>query len=977
MNDGTAADPAGTRSRSARRSSQVGSGWYVFSYVGGSLRSHKTRSASLLLGIIIGVALVASIFVWTDTGTRIAIDDYFADNLFQLSVVQRYEYPVDPLRIYAVKGWVDQSDLTEASFVVHATIGILNATEMDDNHPYLPYPYQNGIKDAKVFLVDNDFLSLVQRQFNITGSFSVEPGVCLVSQRVIEDAEQILGLKLGVGSYIDLALALRYQEPTTLGDLNRLNITHLRIAGIYSLPAADTVLHNAFPSTSRANYQGQGNEPVFGWNDGIILHRNQLTEDQRNTITINGQYPKLLVRLSPAAVLGAGLDRVVPVIDSFMAQLEVEFQGKVSVGGERQLIYLSQYIMAYQSRRSMGVLVAPVTILSVFLTTFATNIFLSGRRGEVAILRARGASFRQLYAAFILEFALLGVIGGAIGIGLSLFLGCLIPAATGFLQFDMAEFLRFFAVVRLQPFTWIFAGIVCLAPPLVYTLIYVRSFLRTEIYQAMVGINPPRETEIGVLILYLIGCIAFLVLFVMAVLWLPSTPGVAMLQFIYAVGLWVVLCDSGSRVMRRGVAGLSRLLRPLFGEKTFIFTRSMRARRERIIPLLIILTLTFSVTVYSVVEAQTVIANAQRQVEYFIGADLRVESGYVPASRVNELAAIPGIAAATVMVKTTGIIGPKAFALIGVDVASYSTVGVWDPTSMVGEHYSVVLSRLASDPDGIIFPSTYAEKLMKTVGDGVGIQVYDQSGIQVDDHVFHIVGLGHSAPGLGYFDQEDPTRPPDITSGFQFQETMLYALVRLDYLQGLNITNAQLFLASLEPGADVKTVIQEIRGLSFVTDIWSPHTFSLEEAYPEGYLFNRGVISLLSIGFLACLAISMVALTVFVGVIVAERQTEYAIMRAVGGSRRQIVAIVIGEFVGLILASFFVSIFLGVGFSWLLMNVLLNLFPFPYVVPFPIQWPLDMLILFLALVLAGMVVGTYVPARRAGRTNVGRVLRNL
>ena len=297
---------------------------------------------------------------------------------------------------------------------------------------------------------------------------------------------------------------------------------------------------------------------------------------------------------------------------------------------------------------------------------------------------------------------------------------------------------------------------------------------------------------------------------------------------------------------------------------------------------------------------------------------------------------------------------------------------------MVGEEFSVVLNRLRNDPDGVIFPSTFANRLSRSIGDSIGILVYNQGGGGlVEDHIFNIVGLGQSAPGLGYFDPEDPTRPLDSTGGFGFQESSVFALVHQDYLASLNITNSQLFLAQSDGTNDVNLVQYNLQQLGFSNRVYAPATFSLEESYPDGYLFNRGVVSILSMGFLACLFISIIALTLFVGIIVSERQTEYAIMRAVGGTRRQIISVVIGEFIGLILTSFIVSLLLGTAFSWILMNVLLNLFPFPFVVPFPITLPWTLLFIVLAIVMVGMVLGTYIPARRAGRTNVGRVLRNL
>ncbi len=956
----------------------TGSRRYIASYVGNSIRKHKARSLSLLLGIVIGVSLVASVFVWTDTGTRVAIDDYFEANLYQFGVQQRYEYPVNTQLIFQVQEEFSSQSIYESSTVIYHSKGILNGTHLNASAPYLPFPYENGIKDLQTFFVENSFLIRVQEKFNYTGSFSIQPGQCLVSSKVIDDAETILNMSLTIGSNINVAIASIYDDPLTIGDLNHYNITNNRIVGIYSLPFEDTILYNTFDGEGRTNYPGSGLENSFGWNDGIIFHYDQLDPGQRDTLTTNAQFPQLLVRLSSAEVNAFGIDRAPEILRNLKFQVEATFQGDIIITGERQLLYLEQYITAYRSRQTMAVLVAPVIILSIFLTTFATNIFLSGRRAEVAILRARGASFRQLYAAFILEFVTIGIIALIFGMVLSLFIGSLIPASIGFLQFNPAVFFEFFLVVRLEPITWFFATISCLIPPLVFTMIYLRSFLRTEIYQAMVGINPPGESDLMTTGFYFGICLLLLAVLFYAVLVFPATPLVAILQFIYAVFIWTLLSDSGSRIVRRGVAGVTRGFRTVFGEKAFIFEKSMRTRRERIVPLLLILTLTFSVTVFAVVEAQTVENNANRQIEYLIGADIRVESGFVPVSRVDEILSVSGIEAATPLVQTWGLIGTISFDVFGIDTEGYGEIAYWDSSSFVGEDPFSVLVRLRNNPNGIIFPRTFADRLGKRVGQGQGVHIYDQQGGGVvEEGLFTIVGLGQSAPGLGYFDPEDPLRPPDSTNGFQFQAQRAFAFVNLSYLTSLNMTNTQLIFSDISGNDNINQIETNIRNLGFPTGVYSPVTFSLEEVYPDGYLFNRGVVSILSIGFLACLIISIIALTLFVGVIVSERQTEYAIMRAVGSTRRQIISIVFGEFIGLILTSFLVALFLGFAFSWLLMNVLLRLFPFPFVVPFQLGVPFLLLLVVLGVVLVGMSIGTYIPARRAGRTNVGRVLRNL
>ncbi|MFW9935180.1 MAG: FtsX-like permease family protein [Candidatus Thorarchaeota archaeon] len=954
-----------------------GSRWYVASYVGTSVRKHKTRFFSLLIGIMIGVALVASVFVWTDTDQRVATIDYFDANLYQYGIHQVYESPIDTQLIFDVENWFTSQQEYLDSDIIYHSVGFLNETNWNSSTTYLPHPYSRGIKDFQTFFVDNSFLRRVATQFDFDGVFELAPGQCLVSQRVVDDTELILNQTITIGNSINISIASIYREPVTLGDLLPINSTNLLVVGIYNITYSDTVLYTTAGGTYRANYPGSINEPIFGWNDGIIMHYNQLTSNQRDTLIANSLFPKLLIQLNPIEVAAAGLDSVPQLIREIKLRLQFQFPRRITVEGEHQIFLLEQYIAASQSRQTIAVLSLPIILLSILLTIFATTIFLSGRRSEVAILRARGASFRQLYAAFIFEFMLIGTIALCLGVGLSLILGSLIPASIGFLQFDPVIFYRFLIHVRLDPLLWVISLLTCLIPPLIFTMINVRTFLRAEIYEAMVGTVPVVDSDFSITIVYAIATFALLGFLLVVVLFIPITSSIALLLFIYAVIVWTLFSDIGSRIVRQIIAGITRSFQPLFGEKTFIFEKSMRTRRQRIVPLLLILTLTFSITIFAVVEAQTVQDNVYTQVSYFMGADLRIESGFIHHNHTTDILSIPNIESATALIYTTGTIGPVSITIYGVDVESFAITGNWDPSSTVGEVPPIVLNRLQNSSNGIILPWTVAEQLNKVVGNNLVLTLHQQGAGVLGDASFHIVGLGRSVPGLGYFDPNDPTRPTDSTNGFQFQAPQIFALINSQYLISRNMTNTRLMLARFSENANVEEVQRQVSSLNFTSAVYSPMTFSLEEAYPEAYLFNRGVVSLLSIGFLACVIISIIALVLFVGIIVTERQTEYAIMRAVGSTQRQISAIVVGEFVGLILTSFLVALLLGFFFSWLLMLILLGLFPFPYVIPFHLSVPLLMLLAVLGIVLIGISIGTYIPARRAGRTNVGKVLRNL
>jgi ABC-type antimicrobial peptide transport system permease subunit len=968
--------------------SRAGQGLVVLGYVLHGIRRHKRRSISLLLGVMIGVALVSSVFVWTDTGALVAIDDYFAGNVFHYFCYQRSHPSNDPNAIYPVQDWVDQQESTESTHVVYQSRALLEQEDRDPSEIYSPYPYLRGIKDCAAFFADNNFLADAERAFIYTGRFELGNADVLVSQRVVDDAEMINGLSITVGSVINVAIARDYPAQT-FGGLDLIYFD-VQVVGIYETEPKLDALRRAFPSFSRKNWGPESDaEVVFGWLDSIILPKSLLSRADLDVITLHVDFPRLLVSVNPEAFHATGLDKIPALLESLFFRIESGFD--VFLGGRESLLSLQRYVAAYHQRLSMGILVAPMVILSVLLTTFATTIFLTGRRAEIGILRSRGASYRQLYSSLVSEFLFLTTIGLILGGFVGIIVGCFIPAATGFLEFDIGLFLRFFGLAELRPEAWLTAGLVCLVPSALIASLEVRSFLKTELYQAIRGTVPRLFASARLQAIYVFGVCVLVLPFTLVVVSLPSSPDVALSLFIAAVILWVFLCDAGARLLRPSVAGFSRLFRPLFGEKSKLFAKSVRVRRGRIIPLLIILTLTFSVTIFSAVEAQTYKTNLDTQIDYFVGGDIRIHSGLVAAQRTNELELVPGIGVATPFIEvkaaiTGGVyVAGLEFSLIGVNPLAYAECGKWQPSSVVDQSPESLLAALAANPDGIILPQQFATYFDVHAGDSVTIFVWDQNLIFLEAKVFDVVGEMYSAPGFGYANPSDQAAPNSPVPGFGFQRSRPFAFCHQDYFlvevpswkDDAYVDKTHLFIASLASGADSEQTLQQVQALDFASTVWSPRNFNLQEIYPDGYLFRQGVISLLSVGFVAALTISVIALTVFVNAIVAERRTEYAVMRALGGTRRQVTIIVLGEFLGLILASFLLSLLLGLGFSWLLMYNLLKLFPQPYIVPFTMAWPHAILLTVLGLVVLAMLTSTYIPARRAGAVQVHNLLRNL
>ena len=59
---------------------------WAIGYALTSLKTFKVRNMGIALILAISVAIPTTVFAWTDTGTRLAVEDYFDNNAYQFSV---------------------------------------------------------------------------------------------------------------------------------------------------------------------------------------------------------------------------------------------------------------------------------------------------------------------------------------------------------------------------------------------------------------------------------------------------------------------------------------------------------------------------------------------------------------------------------------------------------------------------------------------------------------------------------------------------------------------------------------------------------------------------------------------------------------------------------------------------------------------------------------------------------------------------
>jgi ABC-type antimicrobial peptide transport system permease subunit len=456
---------------------------------------------------------------------------------------------------------------------------------------------------------------------------------------------------------------------------------------------------------------------------------------------------------------------------------------------------------------------------------------------------------------------------------------------------------------------------------------------------------------------------------------LPRHPVVFALGLGLSTAAWFFIAFNGSRIARVALARVSARLSFLLGQKNVISAGYLRMRKGRIIPLMVVLVLTISSTIAFAVQSESLRVDLDREVTYAIGADLRVECTLRDFSFNGTIESYEGVSESTPVLDAWGKYGLDEITIEALNATAYKRIAHFAPSSFPNQDATDLLETLEETENGIIIGRYYSERWNKTVGSTIQ---FEMSGVGATQPVeFIVVGIMHSAPGFGYASRTDMPYSP-LGSGFGFQaEREGFAIANLEFVsETTEKIRTELFLADLSSSANKTLLIEELQLLPGVYP-FVPEEFDLKANSLQTALFLGTVEGIFSIGFAMSLVLSVFALTISLGSVVRERRKEYAIMRAVGGSKKQVVSMVFSEFTGVVLASLALSLVLGALFGFA-MGLLVNVMsPFSRVLAATISFPIVFLTIVLGIEIATMIIGAFLPAREAANTEPAVVLRNL
>ena len=617
----------------------------------------------------------------------------------------------------------------------------------------------------------------------------------------------------------------------------------------------------------------------------------------------------------------------------------------------------------------------PILGLILAFISLVAGLSVDQRRNELAVMRGRGATRGQLAAAALMEGVMLGAVAVAIGSGVALWLTALVGQTRSFLDFSTQANLR----IILTPTALGLGVITMLVASLAQTVPTMMAARQTIIDYKQTQSRPPRSPwwQRAWLDVGLLGVVVYAhnQLRLQGQLRLPweadslgsdpfQNPFLFLLPALSMMALtwfFIRLLPAALRLIN-GLLAISGSVGGLVG------MRNMTHALHRYATPFVLLVMMSGLGVFTASIAQTMDTHLVDQSFYRSGADLSLvpdpwlvqpettgsDSDSAESSRplayflpIQAYQNIPGVADATRVGRFQGqaSIGNQAVRslFMGVDRVDFGRVAYWR-ADFAPAYLVSLLNRLAAFSNGVLVSREFGQTYRVTEGESVRLLVKSGS-LEMELNV-QIVGW------IDYFPGWYPG-----TNGALF-------VGNLDYLfaQAGGQLPHSLWLR-FTPGALDKAELEAYMAThSMPGQIWrvTQEEIEREQHRPE----RQGVLGLLSVGLVALTLLTMLGLLLHILFLFRQRAIELGILRAIGLSKPQMIAVVAWEFLAFFGAGITLGTGLGIGLSQMMIPYFQGGTQETYLVPpfiVEIAWATTLQIILLFGLLLVIVLSLLIP----------------
>ena len=573
-----------------------------------------------------------------------------------------------------------------------------------------------------------------------------------------------------------------------------------------------------------------------------------------------------------------------------------------------------------------------VPILSLILAFIGlvAGLFVNQQRGEMAILRSRGASIGQVVGISLLQGIILGAVALAGGIELAYLITHSIGKARSFLDFSAVGGLRVSMTPQVLGYGLLGIAIILIIQVLIPTLSAAENTIVTYKQERARSFRTTwwQRYWLDVLLLIPAGY-GLWQLTQQSQKALEGTEGIPdplqnpLLLLVPALGIFSVSLFT-LRIVPRFMDFISRLLSPSKSVGLLMAARYLARSPALYNAPLVLLVLTLGLSAFTASLARTLDTQLNKQMHYQVGADINL---YEYGTTVNEHSStpvytfgpiedhlsIPGVVSATRVgrYKFTGSAstGPLSGVYLGIDRLTFPSAAYWQ-RDFATEQLGVLMNQLAADPNSVLVPSSVLAKQQLKIGDtiilGITTGIVGQS-IPWETHIvgsFDLFPTWYSESGTmivgnleELFLRAGAEYPYEVWLGTTPEadpEYIAYAV------RGFSIL--------LDQEADQSKLVQN--GLNTIVKTWSSAELNIraEQRRPE----RQGLFGLLSVGFVSSALLTVLGFLLYALFSFRRRFIEMGMLRAIGLSIRQMTSLLAAELAFLVLLGIGVGTALGV-----------------------------------------------------------------
>jgi putative ABC transport system permease protein len=678
----------------------------------------------------------------------------------------------------------------------------------------------------------------------------------------------------------------------------------VKVDGVVDLPQADSLFQNVGAPP--------GAQPVAPPDNVVILDQTQWHRLFDPLTVARPDLVRIQIHTALDHTLPADPGAAYTQVSAAARNLEARSAGGALVGDNLGAALGAARGDAAYARVLFVFLGVPAAVLAALLTATAVAAGSKRRRHDQALLRARGASQRQLMGLAAAEATVIGVAGSAAGlaiaagVGLAAFgsagLGADLPTAIGWAGASALTGLVIAAAAVLAPVWRDLRGATV-------------SASRADVRRT----RPPRWTRLGLdfaalaasgILFWLAGRSGYQI--VLAPEGVPAIS-VSYWAFVGPALLWIgatlLVWRLAELLLGRGWPILARALRPVAGSLSRIVAHSVSRQRGALARGIVLVALAAAFAASTATFNATYQAQAEVDAQLTNGADVTViepPGAAVGPAASNQLAAVPGVRGVEPIQHRFAYVGADLQDLYGVNPATITRVTALQDNYFHGGTASDLLNKLAAQPDSLLVSAETVKDFQLVPGDTVNLRLQDARTHQLTAVGFHFIGIV----------TEFPTAPKDsffvANAAYVAQHT------------GSDAVGAFLVDTGRQ---DTSAIANRIRGVvgtaATVTDI----TATRGAIGSSLTAVNLAGLTRIELTFGLVLATAAGALVLTLGL--AERRRSFAIARALGATSRQLRSFVAAEAVILIACGLAAGAILGAAMSRMLVSVLTGVFDPP------------------------------------------------